>query len=646
MAGRLSDTVTERAERAFVGRREEIAVLAALLRGRVPLVAHLHGIGGIGKTTLLDAFSRTARRRGATVFFLDCRTIEPTERGLLDAIATSTGAAGRRLGSIVAAIRGRRRVLFLFDNYEVLQLADAWIRQTLIPTLPSNARVVLSGRTPPSPAWTATPGSERWFRSVPLGPLEAEDAVALLKEEGLRREEIERIRRFAAGHPLALKLAAWTLTHRPRLEPCDAEFQSVIDALVERFVRDVDPTLRRALDACAVVRRVTRSLLAAMLGEEETSRAVGPLGALPFVESAPDGLVLHESVRTAIAASLRATDPARYRAFRLAAWSQLRREVRAAGVPDLWRYTADLLFLVQSPVIREAFFPSAPTAFTVESARPEDDPAIDAIAERHESRPGASLLGAWRRAAPASFHVARDARGAVVGFYCLLDAALPRWSPANDDPIVRRWLDHLRADPVPSGQRVLFLRRWLAAGSGERVSPVQAACFLDIKRIYLELRPRLRRVYVAFCDPAVWFPIVENLGFGALETATAEVGGRTQHSAMVDMGPASVDGWLSAIAARELGVDETDRLDASARAVRVDGRPVPLTRLEFALLQFLRERPGEAVPRDVLRREVWGHRGSESSNVVDVVVRSLRRKLGARSSTIESVRGVGYRYAS
>jgi DNA-binding response OmpR family regulator len=93
-------------------------------------------------------------------------------------------------------------------------------------------------------------------------------------------------------------------------------------------------------------------------------------------------------------------------------------------------------------------------------------------------------------------------------------------------------------------------------------------------------------------------------------------------------------------------VDETDRLDVSARAVRIDGRPVPLTRLEFGLLQFLHERSGEAVPRDVLRREIWGHRGGESSNVVDVVVRSLRRKLGVHSSTIESIRGIGYRYAS
>jgi hypothetical protein len=215
-----------------------------------------------------------------------------------------------------------------------------------------------------------------------------------------------------------------------------------------------------------------------------------------------------------------------------------------------------------------------------------------------------------------------------------------------DDPIVRRWLELLRRDPVPSGQRVLFLRRWLSAIDGERVSPVQAACFLDIKRIYLELRPKLRRVYMTFGDPTAWVPIVGNLGFRPIDGDPVDVGGSRLHSAVVDMGPASVDGWLSAIAARELGADEADRLDSSARTLRIDGRQVPLTRLEFELLQFLSERPGEAVPRDVLRREVWGHRGSESSNVVDVIVRSLRKKLGGQAASIQAVRGIGYRYAS
>jgi len=45
-----------------------------------------------------------------------------------------------------------------------------------------------------------------------------------------------------------------------------------------------------------------------------------------------------------------------------------------------------------------------------------------------------------------------------------------------------------------------------------------------------------------------------------------------------------------------------------------------------------------------LMEAVWGHRYPTASNVVDVVVRSLRQKLGAEASSVETVRGTGYRY--
>jgi hypothetical protein len=646
MIGRLQDSPDERA--ALVGRAEEMRTLRLILAGKRPIVVHLHGLGGIGKTTLLEAFARMARRRGAVTVPLDGRAIEPTERGMLHAIGAALGTRAPRLDAIAAKIRARRRrVVLLFDNFEVLGLTDTWIRQKLLPALPANARMVLSGRNPPSPGWSIAAGLGPLVRTLALGPLDPRDSAALLAAAGLPHRDVDRVRRFAEGHPLALKLAAWSLRRRAPFAASEGSFQSVIEELVGHFVGDVeDAKLRRALDAASVVRRVTRSVLAAMIGEPQAASSIERLRALPFIESAADGLVLHESVRMALAASLRATDPATHRAHRLAAWRQLRREVRAAAIPELWRYTADLLFLVESPVIREAFFPSHPKPFTVEAARPQDAAAIREIGRAHETEEGASLLERWREALPGAFHVVRDSSGKVAGFYCLFESTLPRWSPAAEDPIVRRWLEILRRDPVPSGQRVLFLRRWLSARDGERVSPVQAACFLDIKRIYLELRPKLRRVYVAFCDPTAWFPIVGNLGFRPIEGGPVDVGGSRLHSAVVDMGPASVDGWLSAIAARELGADEADRLDSSARTLRIDGRQVPLTRLEFELLQFLSERPGEAVPRDVLRREVWGHRGSESSNVVDVIVRSLRKKLGEHAASIQAVRGIGYRYAS
>ena len=61
-------------------------------------------------------------------------------------------------------------------------------------------------------------------------------------------------------------------------------------------------------------------------------------------------------------------------------------------------------------------------------------------------------------------------------------------------------------------------------------------------------------------------------------------------------------------------------------------------------MAYLVAREGDPVPRDSLVQDVWGLRIDPGSNVVDVVVASLRRKLGGRSGAIETVRGFGYAY--
>lgn len=59
---------------------------------------------------------------------------------------------------------------------------------------------------------------------------------------------------------------------------------------------------------------------------------------------------------------------------------------------------------------------------------------------------------------------------------------------------------------------------------------------------------------------------------------------------------------------------------------------------------YLYQREDRAVTRTSLLEEVWGYDYEGDSNVVDVVIRSLRKKLGERASLIETVRGVGYRF--
>ena len=87
-------------------------------------------------------------------------------------------------------------------------------------------------------------------------------------------------------------------------------------------------------------------------------------------------------------------------------------------------------------------------------------------------------------------------------------------------------------------------------------------------------------------------------------------------------------------------------VDGRRRSVRVDGRMVELTALEFDLLAALARDPGVVVGRQALLDRVWGLEFVADDHLVDVHIANLRRKLGddpASPRFVETVRGVGYR---
>jgi DNA-binding response OmpR family regulator len=87
------------------------------------------------------------------------------------------------------------------------------------------------------------------------------------------------------------------------------------------------------------------------------------------------------------------------------------------------------------------------------------------------------------------------------------------------------------------------------------------------------------------------------------------------------------------------------QLDLARRQAQVGERVVDLSDREFRLLYHLVSHPGEVVSRERLLSEVWGYSFDPGSNVVDVCIRRLRKKLGS-AGAIETVRNAGYRIAA
>ena len=87
------------------------------------------------------------------------------------------------------------------------------------------------------------------------------------------------------------------------------------------------------------------------------------------------------------------------------------------------------------------------------------------------------------------------------------------------------------------------------------------------------------------------------------------------------------------------------RLDPATQGVDRAGTAIRLTHREYALLELLARHPGQIFTRDRLIESLWNADFSAESNIVEVYIRSLRRKVdqGRRNGLIETVRGSGYR---
>lgn len=288
---RVWHRLTQLRHQRFVGRSDEISLFKSILseKFRQIQILYIYGAGGVGKTTLLQEFSHICTEENTPVIYIDARNIEPTPDSFLNAIKLNANLS--LTDNLLDAIaQCNTHYVILIDTYETLQPLEDWLLQIFLPQLPENALIVLAGRIAQNKAWR-DPGWQALTRTIQVRNFTQLETGNYLTKRQIASWHHESILNFTHGHPLALSLVADVFaqhdTQDYKFDLQSLAATDVVKTLLSQFVQEVPSALHRAaLEVCALVRLTTETLLAEILGLEDSYELFDWLRGLSFIESA------------------------------------------------------------------------------------------------------------------------------------------------------------------------------------------------------------------------------------------------------------------------------------------------------------------------------------------------------------------------
>jgi hypothetical protein len=443
----------------FVGREDELATFSHWLDDPESPILNVHGRGGIGKSTLLRAFSRASRAQGRRVRFVDLDQIRDAPEAFWAALVPDAADP-------IRTVQGENAIV-LIDSYARSPALAAFLQDELLTPLASGGKVVIAGRAGLGPNWRPW---RALVRSIALDVLAENDARRYLLRRGVsHRPLIDSILRTAAGLPLALSLAADIVLELGAVDlSSTTEWHLAVRTLVDHLMHEVpDPELVRLLQACAVVHHFDEPTLAAMTDEADVSEAFARLCALSIVRAGEHGLSLHTDVRNAIADDLRWRNPDTYTALRERALDYLRHRMVDATQDERHWLSAERMFLWENAFLHSVLFQrSGGGDVTVTLGGSEDAEDVMMLERRYQDEvlpqqarvrwtlPN-SLEGLLKwlsralRMDGARLVLARDIRGRLTGYALSLPIYRAAYELLAEDPVHARVIEGIETYGVP-----------------------------------------------------------------------------------------------------------------------------------------------------------------------------------------------------
>ncbi|HVF11139.1 MAG TPA: hypothetical protein VNA16_10070 [Abditibacteriaceae bacterium] len=565
MPGRLADRLSAARHSVFVGRASEQAFFHGALQEHVLTfsVLHVFGPGGVGKTTLLRELASACAATGVRSISLDARNIEPSPDAFLGALAASLELASPQSPFDFLSEQKGRCVL-LIDTYELLAPLDNWLREQFLPQLPEDTLVVLAGRRPPAPGWQLDTGWHNLARVFALRNLDPTESRAYLANRNVPAGQHQAVLDFTHGHPLALSLVADLFAQRPDTRFLPGESPNMVKVLLEHLVSEVPtPAHREALEACALVRVTTESILRALLSEPDADRADAHelfewLRSLSFIEAGAQGIFPHDLAREVLAADLRWRNPDVYADLHRRARSSYVARLHQATEQEQQRVLVDYFFLHRdNQVVRACLEWQENTTLTPDVARPEEMSLLVDMVAQHEGPESAHLAARWFTRQPQRVLAMRGADGEAAGFLMLLALHEANPEEIEDDPATRAAWNYLQGEaPLRPRESATFFRFWMARDSYQDVSAVQSLIFVNVVRHYL-MTPGLAYTFFACAAPDFWAPVLTYADAARLPAVDFEVGGRSYGVYGHDWRVTPPLAWLALLAEREIAAVAT-----------------------------------------------------------------------------------------
>ncbi|MGY1669146.1 AAA family ATPase [Geodermatophilus sp. SYSU D00710] len=552
--GTVGELLATRRRHRFVGRRAELELVRSALEvAQQPFsVLHVHGPGGIGKTSLLETVAEVAAEAGCTVVRIDGRSVGPSASAVSDALAGEIEVPPAPAS--VPSPPGR--LVLLIDGYEHLAPLDGWFRDELLPRLPRSSLTVLAGRTPPGAEWRADPAWHELMRSVSLRNLDSTDSRSYLTARGIEPALHRRIVEVSHGHPLGLSLLADLVAAGGELG-VDPLTPDLVATLLHQLVDTVPSVLhRRALEVCSLARTTTEPLLRDALVLEDAHELFGWLRSLSFVEQGPDGLFPHDLARDALDADLRWRDLDGYKQTFRAVRRHVHERMRASSWHTQQRAAFDEKFLfrhlpgVLSPVDWGSWGQTYP-----EPARDGDAAVILELVELWEGQESAAMAAHWLARQAEGFFVLRATDGGLRGVVGLLDLTRASAEDRAVDPVARAaWEYAHRTVPPRPGEVVTLTRFVVDRQAHQGPSPtLNAVPVLTLQR-YVST-PELAWDLLSLIEPDRWDDYFAVADMPRAAGADVVVTGRRHGLFAHDFRAVPVDSWMELVTERALAAD-------------------------------------------------------------------------------------------